>query len=50
MPIEWIKGARQLHLHNGSISYAMRVLESGKLAPVMMRASMPRSVSVVKSV
>jgi len=32
MPIEWRKDARQLHLHNGSISYVMRVLESGSLA------------------
>jgi len=32
MPIEWRKGERQLHLHNDSISYVMRVLESGTLA------------------
>ena len=32
MPIEWRKEARQLHLHNDSISYVMRVLESGTLA------------------
>lgn len=32
MPIEWRKSARQLHLHNGSISYIMRVLGSGTLA------------------
>ena len=32
MPIEWIKGTRQLHLTNGSISYIMRVRPSGALA------------------
>ncbi len=31
MPIEWRKDVRQLHLHNGSISYVMRVLASGTL-------------------
>lgn len=32
MPIEWRQQRRQLHLHNESISYVMRVLESGTLA------------------
>jgi alpha-galactosidase len=32
MPIEWRKDTRQLHLHNGSVSYVMRVLASGALA------------------
>lgn len=32
MPIEWRPKARQLHLHNRSISYIMRILESGALA------------------
>ncbi len=32
MPIEWRQDVRQLHLYNGSISYVMRVLESGALA------------------
>lgn len=32
MPIEWRPEARQLHLHNRSISYIMKVLESGTLA------------------
>lgn len=32
MPIEWRKGARQLHLYNDSVSYVMRALESGTLA------------------
>lgn len=32
MPIEWRQDARQLHLHNRSISYIMRVQESGALA------------------
>ncbi len=31
MPIGWDPEARQLHLHNGSISYVMRVLENGAL-------------------
>jgi alpha-galactosidase len=32
MPIEWNQEARQLHLHNGSVSFVMRALESGRLA------------------
>lgn len=31
MPIEWDPQARQLHLHNGSLSYIVRVLENGAL-------------------
>jgi alpha-galactosidase len=31
MPIEWRTEDRQLHLHNGRISYVMRVLENGWL-------------------
>ena len=31
MPIEWDASARQLHLHNGQISYLVRVLEDGTL-------------------
>ncbi|CAN5652949.1 alpha-galactosidase [soil metagenome] len=32
MPIEWLADARQLHLSNASVSYIMRVAESGALA------------------
>ncbi len=32
MPIEWRQDGRQLHLHNDTISYVMRVLQSGTLA------------------
>ena len=32
MPIEWREDVQQMHLHNGSISYVMQVLASGKLA------------------
>ncbi len=31
MPIGWDPDARQLHLHNGTISYVIRVLENGAL-------------------
>ena len=31
MPIEWRDQTRQLHLHNASISYIMRVQETGRL-------------------
>lgn len=31
MPIEWDSQARQLHLHNGALSYLVRVLENGAL-------------------
>jgi len=34
MPIEWDAGARQLHLHNGRLSYVIRVLEDGSLGQV----------------
>jgi alpha-galactosidase len=32
MPIEWRPEARQLHLHNASLSYVMAVLDGGHLA------------------
>lgn len=32
MPIEWRQDARQLHLHNRTISYIMKVLDPGTLA------------------
>lgn len=31
MPIEWLEGERQFHLHNDRLSYVMRVLDNGWL-------------------
>jgi len=38
MPIEWIEAARQLHLHNGTVSLVLRVVESGHLGQLHIGA------------
>ena len=40
MPIEWDAAARQLHLHNGQVSYLVRVLEDGSLGQLHFGASL----------
>ena len=34
MPIEWDASARQFHLHNGLISYVVRIFDDGSLGGV----------------
>ena len=42
MPIEWNQEARQLHLHNGSVSFVMRALESAQALQDVVLAQLRR--------
>jgi alpha-galactosidase len=41
MTVEWLESAGQLHLHNGQISYVLRVLENGWLGHLHMGTPLP---------
>jgi alpha-galactosidase len=45
MPIEWNAEEGQLHLHNGSLSYVLRVLENGALGQLHLGAPLTPSRS-----